>query len=177
MQIIISGDIGSGKGTVSKMLAEYFKYPRVSTGDLFREMAKERNMSLIELLQLADEDRKIHQDLDDKVLDILKEKNNLILDARLGAYLAPNAFKVYLKVDEVVGARRILDRDRYSSIEQAVEQNKKRQEIARQTFIKMYNFDFQNLRNYNIIIDTSYKQEGDVVMEIIDNFTSYKLGL
>lgn len=177
MQIILSGDIGSGKGAISKMLADLLSYPRVSTGDLFRKMAKERDISLMELLQLADKDRNIHKELDDKVLVILNESPKIILDARLGAYLAPKAFKIYLKVNEILGARRIVDREGYNSVVQAVEQNRKRQEIARQTFKEMYNFDFQDLDNYNAIIDTSYKQEGDVMKAILDNLAYYKLGL
>lgn len=37
MNILIMGAAGSGKGTVSQYIADYFKIPHISTGDMFRE--------------------------------------------------------------------------------------------------------------------------------------------
>lgn len=41
MKIILIGPQGSGKSTQGKFLAEYLKIPFISTGDIFRSIAKE----------------------------------------------------------------------------------------------------------------------------------------
>ena len=40
MRIAILGGPGSGKGTQAKMLAERYRVPQISTGDLLREACK-----------------------------------------------------------------------------------------------------------------------------------------
>ena len=42
----VSGPPGSGKTTASRLLSEKLGYPLVYVGNIFREMAKERGMSL-----------------------------------------------------------------------------------------------------------------------------------
>ena len=36
MRLIIMGPPGAGKGTQAKFIAEHFKIPAISTGDIFR---------------------------------------------------------------------------------------------------------------------------------------------
>lgn len=40
MNILIMGPAGSGKGTMSERILEYFQIPHISTGDMFRENIK-----------------------------------------------------------------------------------------------------------------------------------------
>ena len=39
MRLILLGPQGSGKGTQAKMLAEKYKIPHISAGNILREMA------------------------------------------------------------------------------------------------------------------------------------------
>ena len=40
MDIILLGPPGTGKGTMSKEIAQQYKLPHISTGDMFREHLK-----------------------------------------------------------------------------------------------------------------------------------------
>ena len=59
MQITVSGLPGSGTTTLSRLLAEYYELELVSSGEIFRRMAKERGMSLSEFGALAEKDPSI----------------------------------------------------------------------------------------------------------------------
>ena len=51
MQLIIFGPPGVGKGTLSDMLAEKYKIPHISTGDIFRAEIKSGNSELIQYVE------------------------------------------------------------------------------------------------------------------------------
>ena len=51
MQLIIFGPPGVGKGTLSDMLANKYKIPHISTGDIFRDEIKSGNSELIQYVE------------------------------------------------------------------------------------------------------------------------------
>ena len=51
MQIVVFGPPGVGKGTLSDLLAEKYKIPHLSTGDIFRAEIKGGNSELIEYVE------------------------------------------------------------------------------------------------------------------------------
>ena len=51
MQLIIFGPPGVGKGTLSDMLADKYKIPHISTGDIFRNEIKSGNSELIQYVE------------------------------------------------------------------------------------------------------------------------------
>lgn len=51
MQIVVFGPPGVGKGTLSDLLAEKYKIPHLSTGDIFRDEIKSGNSELIQYVE------------------------------------------------------------------------------------------------------------------------------
>ena len=51
MQLIMFGPPGVGKGTLSDMLADKYKIPHISTGDIFRSEIKSGNSELIQYVE------------------------------------------------------------------------------------------------------------------------------
>ncbi|MBI3034986.1 adenylate kinase [Candidatus Woesearchaeota archaeon] len=51
MQLVIFGPPGVGKGTLSDMLANKYRIPHISTGDIFRNEIKSGNSELIEYVE------------------------------------------------------------------------------------------------------------------------------
>ena len=72
-----------------------------------RSIADEKGVSLVELSLLAETDRSIDEELDNKNKEVGK-KENVIIDSRLGFYFIPQSFKVFLKLDPKISAERIL---------------------------------------------------------------------
>ena len=81
MQLIIFGPPGVGKGTLSKMLADKYRIPHISTGDIFRSEIKSGNS---ELTQYVEKGLLVPDMVVNKVVEkVLKQencKNGFILD-------------------------------------------------------------------------------------------------
>jgi len=81
MQLVIFGPPGVGKGTLSDSLAEKYKIPHISTGDIFRSEIKSGNS---ELIQYVEKGLLVPDMIVNKVIEnALKQdayKNGFILD-------------------------------------------------------------------------------------------------
>lgn len=64
--VAVSGQAASGKTTVARKLASKLNYRFVSIGELFRKIAVERNVSLVELHRIAESDFSIDKAVDEE---------------------------------------------------------------------------------------------------------------
>ena len=72
--ISITGDLASGKGTVSSLLISRLNYSVYRNGEAFREMAKEHGMDLIEFNEYVDQHPEIEEIL--KNAEIIADGSN-----------------------------------------------------------------------------------------------------
>ena len=173
MIITISGKAGSGKSTVAKMLSEKLKLRHYSIGDLMRSMASEKKISLLELNNLAESDNSIDFELDKKLKELGKTKNNFVVDGRLTAHFIPKAdVRVFLDTDDKVRAERILkdkrQQEKSSSLRETAENIKKREESEKKRYQKYYGADYMDKRLYNFEVDTTKLSPDEVVRKIIE---------
>jgi len=170
--IVISGDLGSGKSTVSRELARRLGLRRVSVGDLYRQMAQSRGMSALQLNLHAELDDAVDGYVDQLQQEIAKSDEQLVVDGRLAWFFFTDAFKVHLITDPLVAAGRVLSRpsdevEAYSSLAEAIERLANRSESERIRFLTRYGADKNRLRNYDLVCDTTRASSGEVVDRII----------
>ncbi len=173
--IVINGDLGSGKSTVSKLLAERLSIKRISVGDLYREMAAQRGMTALQLNLHAELDDKIDTYVDELQSGIAASGEQLIVDSRLAWFFFKDALKVHLITEPTVAARRVLSRpgdevESYASVDEAIERLASRSESERARFVSRYGADKTRLRNYDLICDTTGATPEQVVDCIIEIF-------
>lgn len=181
MIITMSGKAGSGKWTVSKLLAEKLWYQHISIGNMKRELATAMGLTISEfntLWELPENREKFDLKYEEyqKNLDI---HSDIILDSRLGFYCQPNAFKVYLDVSDEEAARRIFgDKERswdaYNSLQAVQEATKKRNEDDIKRYKELYNIDLSDKANFDLVVDTDGKLPQQVTEEIIEVFNQFK---
>ena len=122
--ISITGELASGKGAVSKVLIERLGYGIYRNGEYFRNLAKENNMSVTEFNEYVEKHPEIDMQIEKSAAEYAKEHDKFIIDARLGWYVVPESFKVYLKVDINEAARRAFydekrkDTEKFETIEE-----------------------------------------------------------
>jgi cytidylate kinase len=175
--IVMSGDIGSGKSSVATALKQMTGFEVIGTGTIQRAIAKRRGVTTLELNKISQTDRSIDDEIDSYVVELGKTQDRLILDSRLAWHFIPEAFKVFLAVDPVVGAERVFNASRNDennpSLEVTLENNLKRQAIEDQRFHKLYNVNFRKYGNYDLIIDTSYSSPEAIAGKIKDCFDAW----
>ncbi|MEV4533011.1 AAA family ATPase [Asanoa sp. NPDC049518] len=165
--ITVNGDLGSGKSTVSVGLAERLQLRRISVGDLYREMARERGMTALQLNLHAELDDVIDGTVDQMQREIAESGQRVIMDSRLAWFFFTDGFKVHLITDPTVAARRVLGRpandvENYASLEEAKDQLRSRSESERQRFLTRYHADKHALRNYDLVLDTTRARPDEV---------------
>ncbi len=158
MKITISGKPGSGKSTVSKKLASVLDYEHFSTGDFMRSLADERNVSLIELSKIAEKDDSVDALLDKRQKEFGKEKDDFVLDARLGFYFIPDSKKVYLDVSDEEALKRVHGRDETSK-----EDFYARLDSERKRYKELYGLNYEDYSHYDIIVKTDTLTPEEIV--------------
>jgi len=178
--ISITGDIASGKGTVTALLQKALGYSVYKNGEYVRKLASEKGMSIVEFQEYLNNHEEIDRQIEKSAAQYAKEHDNLIIDARLGFYAVPYSFKVYLKVDLNEAAKRAYSdslreaTEKYESVEQAKKDIKYRFEQENYRYLKTYNVKRDDMSNYDLVVDTTDKTPQEV-FEIV--LTKYKLWL
>jgi cytidylate kinase len=176
MKITVSGKIGAGKTTISKALAEKLKLKYLSTGDVMRELAEEKGMSIAEFIKLAEKETKYHKELDKKTTEIGEKQDGFVFDSRLAFHFIPDSIKIFLKVSEDVAAQRLFDQKREGEKENMSLEKTKKAIIEREksdvaAFQELYNINHLEDSNYDLIIDTTDLGVGDTLKKIIGFLT------
>ncbi|MBI1969164.1 cytidylate kinase family protein [Candidatus Woesearchaeota archaeon] len=161
MIVTISGTPGSGKSTVAKLVAKKLGWKHYSMGDLQRQVAEERGISIAKLGELEQTDPSIDREIDALQIRLGKEEEDIIIDSRLGAFFIPHAkLRIFLDADEEERARRILHAERgeesYRNIEEAKEKMQEREEDNAQRYRKFYGIDHRDRKLYTHFLDTTH---------------------
>jgi cytidylate kinase len=163
MLLTVSGPAGSGKSTTAAGLAEALDLEHVSGGDIFRELAAERDYTPVEFNELAEEDEEIDRDLDRRLYEIARDRDGLVLESRLAGWLAPDAdFRLWLDAPIDVRAARIADREE-KSIVQAREETRRRERSERKRYADYYDIPIDDLSIYDLVVNTARWTAPDVI--------------
>jgi len=172
MIITITGDLGSGKSTVAKLLAKELGLKHYSSGDLFRSIAKKKGIDFMQMQKEGEKSSELDKEIDDYVKSLGKEQDDFIIDSRLGWHFIPNSFKVYLTVNAKIGAQRILghkrDEEKAQSVDNMVTMNKQRRQSEEKRYQQYYGVSLTDMSNYDIVIDTSHISAKEVTKKIFD---------
>ncbi len=156
MLITISGPIGSGKSTVAADLAEALSYEHVSGGDIFRELADERGYTPLEFNKLAEEDDAIDRDLDRRLRQTARERDEVILESRLSGWMAGEYadLKFWFDAPEEVRARRVAEREE-QDYDEALSEMRARAESEYTRYLEYYDIDFEDRSIYDLSLNTA----------------------
>lgn len=171
MRITISGPPGSGKTTACRNLSQALGLKSVVFGTLFREMAKEKGLTLSEMGDLAEMDPSIDKTIDERLLQIAKDNEDIILESRLSAHMLSRngigAFKIYLDASPSVRCARVCSREG-ESLSEATSTTERRQVSEAARYMKYYGIDIGDMSVYDLVINTDRLTPEEVLGKMLD---------
>lgn len=174
MLITVSGPAGVGKSTATAALAKALEYDHVSGGDIFRSLAAERDMTPLELNQRAETDDQIDRDLDRRLRELARERDDLVLESRLAGWMAGEHgdLRVWLDAPLSVRANRIAEREG-KDVSQAREETQARAESEAFRYREYYDIDIRDRSIYDLSINTARLGPEGVVTTVLAFIDAY----
>ncbi|GAB7090009.1 AAA family ATPase [Halorubrum luteum] len=171
--VTVSGPPGCGATTLTERLAGAMDCGYVSGGELFREIAEERDMSLSQLIAKTSESEEIDRALDRRLRRIAEQwgtaNNAFVLESRLAGWIAGNRadVRIWLDAPEDVRADRTLDREEMTSEMQV------REVIEAKRYESYYGIDLSDRSIYDLTINTGRwdpESTVELVLTAIDRY-------
>lgn len=171
MVIAISGKPGAGKTTYAREVACFFNLKHVSSGELFRQLAEGRGLSLLELHKLAEKDFEIDRMVDERALNEAK-KGNVVIEGHLAAWILEDIadLKIFFTAPLEVRVVRVAKRDGLS-YEEALRELKAREESNKVRAKQIYGFDLDDLSIFDVIFNTA-RLSREVILETLKTLIS-----
>lgn len=180
VKIAISGDLGSGKSTIGKLIEERLGYTFHSGGSIFRSLAAKYNMTPAEFSKYSEIHPEVDEEIDGELVKISQNDMSMAIDSRMAWHFVPGSFKLHLLVDTKVAAKRIMDENRgsekYKTIEEAVEKIQKRKASENKRYTEKYNVNPDDLDNYDLVIDTTGLSPDEIFDIIEKKLNEWKQG-
>ncbi len=166
--IAISGDIGTGKSTLGKLLAEKLGWNYLSAGAYFREWHEANNIKLEETEKIPE---KTDLEVDSSFQKQMETKENIIFESRLAGWLAqkfPKVLRVLCVTDFEVAMQRVAKREGVTAKE-ATDFSKKRSDAIAEKFKRIYDIDdFLDPKYFNLVIDTTNTLPEQALEKVLD---------
>jgi len=165
MIITINGKPGSGKSSVAQLLSERHNLTYIDIGDLRRNAAKERNMTLEEYNRLGESSDETDKEVDAYQQNLGKTRDNIVISGRTSFYFIPQSIKILLNVDTHTAAERIFQDNKLSernetahirSVEDIETSLKERLRSDTVRYKKYYNLNIYDPSHYDLVLDTSH---------------------
>jgi CMP/dCMP kinase len=167
--LTIGGLPGTGTTTACRKLTEVLGLEYFYAGQIFRDLAKERNMTLEAFGRYAEEHDEVDRDLDRRQVELLK-KGPIILEGRLSGWLAEqngvDAHKVWFHCEPHVRAERVVRREG-GDVDERMAEMRVREASERKRYLAYYGHDISDLSLYDQVIDTTDRTPLEIVEDIV----------
>jgi len=151
-----------------------------STGAIQRELAQSRGVSTLEMNLLMSQDYSLDYEIDNAVTKISVERQaeTIIFDSRMAWKFAVNSFKVFVTVDPLVAAVRVMDDPRgieevYTCLEEATDRLIERSRLENERYRRLYGVDNLDFSNYDLVIDSTSATPEELADIIYQKFREY----
>ncbi len=180
--ITIAGLPGSGKSSTAKAVAKELGYRHFSSGDLFRQIAAERGLS-VEAMNLTAEAQK---DIDHRVDELLRgmyvKEEQIVIDSRMAWHWMPESFKVFLTLDAQTAAERVYSQvqagvrvsEHAHSVDEMRESIERRFASEQKRYMDLYGVDPTTSSNFDLVVDTAATSLEETIRKVLDTYVAWQ---
>ncbi len=179
--LTITGNIAAGKTYIVKKLAEVLGMGTYSGSESFRRLARENNMTVTDFNEYVRDYPGVDKQIDDATEEMINASNNIVVDARLGWFVCPESFKVYIKVDLDTATKRLImdaknrgQEEKYINESDAKKSIVLREHFENARYLKEYGVDISDEKNYDFVIDTTNMTLEEAAEKIKEEYIKFK---
>lgn len=167
--ITVGGLPGSGTTTACRTLKERLGLDYVYAGQIFRDLAHERGMTLAEFGRYCEDHPEVDRELDQRQVALMRS-GNMIIEGRLSGWLAMeneiSALTIWLWAPVNVRAERLVKREG-GDLAQRKEEMLEREFSEAKRYKSFYGMDIDDQTIYDLVIHTEDKPPENVVELIL----------
>ncbi len=170
MLIAISGPAGSGKTTLARILSGRLGIQLISTGQVFRQIAADRGLDVLQLNLAAEHDHSIDTELDAKIVRMAEGMKSCIVEARLACLMLRRSgmlpFCIYVDAPEDVRASRIAERDGMRK-DDSLAAMRDRGQSEKRRYMDIYGLDPARLEAYDLVLDSEHSLPDELADRVV----------
>ena len=159
VNVTVSGHPGSGTSTLVRGLMDRFGWTSLNGGDVFREEAKRRGMSLGDFGELCKNELDVDRSLDELLRQRMQGSDAAkVVESRLAGWWAYRlelpCLRIWLDVSDEERARRVSEREGLA-LEDALEANRARAAVDGERFMLLYDLVPEDPEPYTHVLDAT----------------------
>jgi cytidylate kinase len=143
--------------------------PHIYAGDVYRQQAAERRLTLAQLNELAEQDHSIDRELDDRLAQYARA-GGVVLEGRLAGFIAneqkADALKVWLTASDRVRAERVAQREG-ADAERVLKENTARHDSDAKRYKLIYGYDLDDTSIYDLSLVTDDQTPDSIANQIL----------
>ena len=170
LKVTISGPPGSGTSTLVSRIASSRGWSSLNGGDVFREEARTRGLTVEQLSSDAKEDLDVDRSLDSLLQQRMSSHDSPeIIESRLSGWWAHknslNCLRVWVNVSEQERAKRIQKREG-GDFADCLRKSQNRQRDDMERYSILYGINLDDMSPYNLVVDADEKDEMEVFQAV-----------
>lgn len=174
MRILLSGLSGTGSTTAAKRIAADFHLDYVYGGQIFRNLARERGISLEELAESLERhpDEEIEMD---RRLCAAGRQDGVLIEGRTMGWIFPRdvpAIRIWLTCDLTERLRRVEDREHHA---RSAENLLRREASDNRRYKMLYGIEENDFTPFDLVLDTT-NLSVEAVVQAIKSFVLARSG-
>lgn len=170
--VIISGRPGSGKSALAKEISKQYGWKMFSVGRLWREIWNKTYPGGEMTFEMYWRNTSIEENMEmDKKAGRTIQEGRIVADLRFSKAVSdPDVLKVFVDADLEVRARRVIEAGRYKML--AVDDvcrilvDREKDEVRMGKYVYGEDYDYRNLLNYNVALNSGMLDIEDEVKMI-----------
>jgi cytidylate kinase len=176
-RVTVSGHPGSGTSTLVAGLCKQLNWEMLNGGQVFRNTAAEKGMTLEAFGQYCIDDDSVDKELDQMLTDaMLSENSPQIVESRLAGWWAfkhqLNCPRIWIEVSEEVRANRVVNREGGNEEEQLA-LIRERMEYDGARYKQLYDIDIESKEPYTCIIDSDTLNAEQVLSAALEHLEAH----
>lgn len=165
VRILLSGLSGTGSTTAAKRIAADLLLDYVYGGQMFRDLAREKGITLEELAESLEHNEDEECEIDDRLVEAAK-RENVLVEGRTIGWIFPRdipAIRIWLTCDLQERLRRVQNREHHA---RSAENLLRREASDNRRYLALYGIQPDDFSPFDLVVDTTHLSVEDVVDRI-----------